>query len=444
MLQTPGSHDSDSRQSQSCYDANASATDGVSLRELMQHAGDQGYEVTERQIERWHKEDCLPRPQLRHVPGMRGSLSTYPIAAAEQLVALCRLDESGKRLSLEEKRLMLWLRGYAIPPERIKQDIHGLISLDLNMLDRHTGAGSGIRLRDTLDVAERLAKLAWPHLQRLDLGKLLHQRLTSPADIHAYLVTAFQLLLGDSPAYSAGEDYVDLEDEPAEKSLEGIFIDVYGLKRAQTDSLGNLKPWLPRNLAPTLIKLARQRILSLATMRQVLEQATPDALEQARQDREVFFVQFFKLTRGMELVFGENAFGLGIFSVLEEMIKQSGTSMLALQVAGSLVIRHTEYHDTLDQFIASVRELLPAFERAQDLHAALERELPALAAAMRPDPEVVRRETNHAAHLQERLNRLQALAEEHREELASFRDRHPELFPELFANPSTVPLPPES
>jgi hypothetical protein len=359
---------------------------------------------------------------------VRGSRSLYPPEAVDQLVAVHRLDEaSGQRWTFAGMRLQLWLQGYPIPLERVKQDLRELLHLSLETLYKLVGIDPCTQLRDTLKVAERLARLAWPHLQRGDLGQFLRHRLANPSDMHAYLVTELQLLLGGMPAYGAGEDYVDLDDGTAEKSLEAIFIDAHGLERAQTDSFGSVKPWLPRNITATLIDLARQRVLSLSSMRQALEDATPTALEQARQDRETFFVHLFTLTRGFEAAFGENAFGFGVFRFIEEMVSQPDGVMLALQIVGMLVIRRTSYGENVDQVAASIRALLPILARVEALRTALEHEIPEIAAAMRPDPDPVDSATNHAPRLQAHLQRLEALAEKHKDELTQFRARHPEL-----------------
>jgi hypothetical protein len=109
----------------------------MTAQELIIYAKTQGFKVSERQIERLHKADCLPRPQRMHIRGVRGSRSYYPVGTAAQLIAACRL--SNHERSLKRIRFQLWLDGYLVPLKPLRGSLQRLLFAGVPQAVRHMG-----------------------------------------------------------------------------------------------------------------------------------------------------------------------------------------------------------------------------------------------------------------------------------------------------------------
>src|SRR5260370_42014632 len=59
-----------------------------------------GFTVTRPELARWHRAGLLPRPERHSLGRGRGMISIYPHGTADQLLALCRINRSEKRLPL--------------------------------------------------------------------------------------------------------------------------------------------------------------------------------------------------------------------------------------------------------------------------------------------------------------------------------------------------------
>lgn len=78
------------------------------------------------------------------------------------------------------------------------------------------------------------------------------------------LTALFQLSFAGIPGFSAHAD-----EELGERSLADLFIDALGMKRGQTDRLGEAGPWLPQDvgeLGRQLEQLAGERPISIPAL----------------------------------------------------------------------------------------------------------------------------------------------------------------------------------
>ncbi|MBO0779968.1 MAG: hypothetical protein J2P37_14185 [Ktedonobacteraceae bacterium] len=71
-----------------------------------------GYIISSTQLVRWHRAGLLPRPRQLPLKGTRGTCSLYPSGTSEQLLLLCELRTTERRLS--HLAWQLWLMGYPV------------------------------------------------------------------------------------------------------------------------------------------------------------------------------------------------------------------------------------------------------------------------------------------------------------------------------------------
>ena len=83
-----------------------------SSQHLVTVAHEHGYAVSMTQLGRWHRMGLLPHPLQQSRGKARGSQSLYPSGTEEQLLALCALHISERRLSF--LAWQLWWAGYPV------------------------------------------------------------------------------------------------------------------------------------------------------------------------------------------------------------------------------------------------------------------------------------------------------------------------------------------
>lgn len=83
-----------------------------------------GKSVTPRQLESWRQADLLPRPEREYLGKGRGTRSLYPPETVEQLQTLLKLRETTD--DTHALRTFLWVLGYPVPPERVRESMCAL------------------------------------------------------------------------------------------------------------------------------------------------------------------------------------------------------------------------------------------------------------------------------------------------------------------------------
>jgi len=79
---------------------------------LLTLAQQHGYIISPTQLVRWHRAGLLPRPRQQPLKTARGTRSLYPRGTGEQLLLLCRLRTTERRLT--HLAWQLWLAGYPV------------------------------------------------------------------------------------------------------------------------------------------------------------------------------------------------------------------------------------------------------------------------------------------------------------------------------------------
>jgi len=79
---------------------------------LLTRARQQGHVISQTQLVRWHRVGLLPRPRQQPLKEARGTRSLYPIGTGEQLILLCSLRTTERRVS--HLAWQLWLAGYPV------------------------------------------------------------------------------------------------------------------------------------------------------------------------------------------------------------------------------------------------------------------------------------------------------------------------------------------
>lgn len=383
----------------------------LTVDQLLDLAAAEGFvppELTKRRIERWRKEDILPRPRIIRL-GRHGTRSEYPPETGQQLLALCRLRRRFPH-DLDTIRFGLWYKGYSLPIDDVKQSMEELLRPLLQVLP--------LDAPDLLTTAEQLVE-QWQSKRPSSNRERRVKRLHNAEDDQAVRTAVFQLILGDVPGFTA-----HAEEEDGERSLTELFIEVLGLNRAQTDRVGEIKPWLPQDndqIARQLEDMAMKQFLSLAALLQTLKRANRKQLVQARTDMR-HMLSFKPMAKALEVLLGENAFGFGLFRELPD-----DPAFLTLFLLALIRLRATPLGAGIDVIAATLRNSKPEYRRMLAFLKALRREHPAIAKEILVQ---TRRLDVSDAHGFEQLGTIFAAARaNHEEEFDVFFQHHPELIP---------------
>lgn len=366
-------------------------------------------EITARKIERWRKVRLLPRPRRTSLGRGQGTRSEYPPETGQQLLALCRLRRRFPH-DLDAIRFGLWYEHYPLPIDDVKRSIEQLLTPLLRSLP--------LDASDPLAAAEQLTSQVQSKRLRSSNARRLKQ-LRNADEVGVVLTAAFQLMLGDVPGFTA-----HAEEEFGERSLTELFVDVLGLKRAQTDRIGEVKPWLPQDsneLARQFEDMAVGQFLSLPALLQTLKEADSRQLAQARTDL-VRLRGFKQVVKAMEGMFGPDAFGFGAFRELPSDPAFHVYFLLLL-----MRLRTTPHSTGIDEIEAMLQNSKPNYQRMMAFLKALHQEYPAIAEEILSQTHELDFSDYHAL---DRFHTIFAAAHaNYPGEFQAFFQRHPELIP---------------
>lgn len=100
-------------------------TERLTEEQLIDFANQHGCIVNHWKLERWRKDDLIPRPEVGYLGRGMGTCSTYPAQTAAQVLDVCRLLKSKRKFDVV--RFQLWQEGYLIPLPLLKQTIRQLV-----------------------------------------------------------------------------------------------------------------------------------------------------------------------------------------------------------------------------------------------------------------------------------------------------------------------------
>lgn len=308
--------------------------------ELVRLAIEAGYtDVTPRKLERWHKGDLIPRPRRIHLGYGKGTRSDYPPETLSQMLALCRLHGTEKRLDVI--RLSLWIEGYPLPLHPLKESLESQILAPMREFTPPT--------RDKLAASEKIASEVLHKRARSRYMGKVKRRFSEMEHAHTMLTMVFQMLQGGKPLFEPNWETLGTGNI----STSAIFTRGLDLVKAQTDIIDGGKPWLPDDISDDLNNMSDSGLLAIKKLSAVLERSTYADLEQARHDFNEFVVALSKIAVIFESYYGQGAFGLSGLNDID-----TDVYIRALVILGLLHIRKLGYGSNIDMLSNSMPVVL--------------------------------------------------------------------------------------
>jgi hypothetical protein len=284
--------------------------DGELTRDqLLEAAARAGYRLQPSTLKSWARQGLLPRPEQRHTTGEAGSKSVYPPGTLRQLLAVCELHKSERRI--RELRFDVWWEGFWVDPDALRQSLARLLDDPLEEIRE-------IRRRypDPHDAALALIEQAQAGTGRSPVARLLRHRLGGDEDLLTATVAVLVVAFDGKPNWESRE--VGLEPPFVDPDPRDLVVKLLGFDRAALDLLDVSEPWLSEqpDVAVDLARLRAVGLLELEHPSSAVLEASQAELERALIDAKGLSL-LSPFAAALEIRHGRDAGGLSIFSVAD-------------------------------------------------------------------------------------------------------------------------------
>lgn len=308
---------------------------GENAEELIVDMQRHGFTVTRPELARWHRADLIGRP-ARHGQGRgHGMTSVYPAGTAKQLLALCKIHRSEKRLT--HVAWHLWWAGYDVPIRYVRS------FLDQAVATWQQG------LREVQDLqADPEAMVSF--FARAQVMRFPRKTLTGARkrvgrkNFPTFIDILFRVLSGTFEGFAI--DAQTGTDERERSILEtGL-----GLRRARTDWLREAGPWLIGDTGEVLKDLSH-RLRDHPPGENVKTVEVAD-LTFARDEVRDFLSFIEEISALLDKMFGRGAFG---YTPLAETIREMEPQDQALMLLFWRMLRAWGLGTNMNQLLQVAR-----------------------------------------------------------------------------------------
>ena len=382
-------------------DENTLMNTGETSEALIAHLSSLGFPVTKTELARWHRAGLLPRPQRRSLGRGRGMASIYPAGTADQLMALCTIHRSEKRLPYVAWRL--WWEGYPISLSSIQEFLEGARAQWQRGIEE---------LRQLYEHPEQMSNL----LGRTAVVRFSQKTLAQARKrVGRENFPTFMKVLADVGSGTFEGYAIDPETGIDER---GIVEKGLGLQRARTNRLADAGPWLTGDTGATLQELSSR--LRHHPLGEDLSTVSEAELLDAREEVRCFLSAFESISRTFDRMFSRGAFG---FSVFADVIRELGPRDQAIMLLFWRMFRTWGLGPNMDLLLGVARQWqqkwFPLFQGLEQLRD----EVPVTAETLAP------KQTGYALRWKLRMEGVLEVVSQlaQHPDVKAFFARHPEL-----------------
>ncbi len=317
-----------------CMDENTLMSPGETTEALIAHVSSYGFPTTKTELARWHRAGLLPRPQRRSLGRGHGMVSIYPPGTTDQLLALCTIHRSEKRLLYVAWHL--WWEGYTVPLSTIREFLE----------EARAQWQQGIEeIRQLQEHPEQLSKL----LNRFKVMRISRKVIAQARKrVGRENFPPFVKVLADVGS-GAFEGYaINPETEIDERWIveKGL-----GLQQARTNRLADAEPWLTGDTGATLQELSSR--LRNHPLGEDISTMSEAELTDAREEVRCFLSAFESISRTFDRIFSRGAFG---FSVFADAIRELGPRDQAIMLLFWRMFRSWGLGPNMDLLLGIARQ----------------------------------------------------------------------------------------
>jgi hypothetical protein len=310
------------------------------------------------QLKRWRRAGLIPRPEVEHSPGVRGSRALYPEWADEQLLAVTRLHRSTHRL--RDLCVAVWWEGHWVRPDALRK---ALIA-PLERLSHEARVARGEET-DPYEAADAIVAAMRDDEKSSPTSALFRKRLNSPADLMDLLWTFFALGLGGEAPWKQEDRSLP---DPAPGALK-LVAAATGADRAMHDDPLGEGPWVPSDfdLPGFVEELRAAGGFEIEDMAREIREGSDEELEQARKDALLFCGPLAMICSVLEDMLGEDVAGFGSLRMLEDATTLDRATLIRCM----LIIRELAGDAAFVAVAELVEEVGPRYAAIAELRAGL-------------------------------------------------------------------------
>lgn len=248
---------------------------GMTRKELIFFAREHGYEISEDQVERWHKKGIIPSPDRQTSTGSVGSVWDYPSGAENNL--LLALTSTESKRSLDKILLDVWLRGGKIDYERIRKLLLDGWLKNIGKFLKSLGNRTWI---------DKLEKIFYEAESKKKKNPLIYISFEDLQTTITLIINAFSTHIKDELWNDEAAQY--LGEESSASIVE---------KSIGSDYLRSLDP-IRKSDTPEIMLSDIKRLLNIQALQDAVSQATEEDFERARHDLPLLevFIRFINHT----------------------------------------------------------------------------------------------------------------------------------------------------
>jgi hypothetical protein len=317
----------------------------------------EGCSYDSRDLKRFRQEGILQRARQIHESGVRGSISLYPRAAIDQIRAVCVVRRQHYRY--DELRFHLWWDGHWVEQAKLQETLSRLAHEEVSVLDEWLEKYGSVDA-----VADEAAKVARDLKERNPVVRLIKVQIGDRrADLETLLFNVVLLAYGREPAWGSGEQ--DLGDSRVEEVFHRAAFSATGGGVRRTPAEGRFFTQPERaDEMPDAFKVMREvGILPLSNLTEIIESATRQELERAKDDARTISEDMRVAAEAAEVLFGRGAFGLGFFRVFRQRKSALSVRLVLLPMMIALRRGPDEYSANIDAIKQALSRVTPKAKR---------------------------------------------------------------------------------
>jgi len=315
---------------------------GELTKHILAAAKDRGFDVSENQLKRWHRDGLLPQPRQSWTSGVEGSEAIYPVGTSDQLCALCAVQVEN-RSSAANWGWKLWWLGFPVHRKFwLRRLLAQAAIVDETSMELTRLLDSDQPNDNYQDIITNLRTRRTPNMPFLQL-----RRRTGIRHFESAIGLIRDILMGDFLGWSYAS-----KDDPDSLRYQKMIQRVLGLRRANNIRNMMTKPSMPDAVEPALRFLSKQ--LGETKIANVLTACSVKNITQTRtQLRVLLFMASGSNGQPNELT----DLGIDVLKVMASRTTPADQATLLLYMLA--LNRNPEFRKELAKLLLALRRFVP-------------------------------------------------------------------------------------
>ena len=314
---------------------------GETASSVLDQAKAANFTVNRDQLNRWHLEGLIPRPEQCWTEGVPGSETIYPLGTGDQLVALCRIRQELRKS--KDIGWRLWWLGFDVNQELWKE------RLQAEAQSFNKTAPCLVKLIQSDEIENSGFSFA-SIIKNLRVRNMVFRQLrkrVGEKGFDFFMGFMADILSGEFTGWTGSFDQADTDNQ-----LETIIMDkALGFAEARKKLPPNNQPWLDSDIEKAFDLLASR--LGEVCLSEVLKSCSDKQILQTRNELRALLHLAIRASASPDPKHRNNRFGLKMLASFERM---AGPRVHRTIILFLLALKEDSvFENNLEIFLASLR-----------------------------------------------------------------------------------------